>query len=90
MLLLKLFLIYLIIGAAYFIRAILIVLKDEPNGHKVTIRMWNRMTLWDKFVVLTRLFMKWPEYVGLDIIEAIRKRRLKRIEEELERRKKEP
>lgn len=88
MLLLKLFLIYMIIGAGYLVRSICVVLKDKPDGYEMTITRWNRTSLWDKFVMSTRLIVKWPKYLRDDIVYAVQERRLKKIEEELERRKK--
>lgn len=91
MLIVKAFLLYLLVGMLFCAWAFFKVCKDRPEGYENTIRRWNRFSLYDRFVMMSSIALKWPKHVYDDIACRVHcwvtERRFRKISEELERRK---
>lgn len=90
MLIIKIVLIYLLIGAIYWTRAFYEITKSDKEMSETMI-LWNNLTAWDHIVVLTRLIVKWPirivEGFSTNYKALVVRMEMCRIDKELKRRR---
>ena len=93
MLIIKIVLIYLLIGAIYWARAFYKIANSDKEMSK-TMTLWNNLSAWDHIVVLTRLIVKWPiriiEGASTNYKALIARIEMYRIDKELKRRREKP
>ena len=87
MLILKICLIYMLVGALFGMLTFYVILKCKPDGYEDFIQEWNDNPILCKFGILTALALCWPRIACMIIHWAYRLITEHRIHIEFKRRK---